>query len=215
PPPRGPPGAPGPPRPAAGAGRGPPPAAGARSAVSATMADWPPAMRRTAASAALRTGSQRCTAAASTLIEKNTLPSPTTTSDSTPACGSGFPSGAETAPRAPRTCSFVTAMSSAPGPQDLLPPTYEMASIGQCGGRKTVDARGEAGTFAPADRSAGPDASPADRSPCREETMAKVAFLGLGVMGYPMAGHLKNKGGHEVTVYNRTAAKADQWVKEF
>ena len=41
--------------------------------------------------------------------------------------------------------------------------------------------------------------------------MAKVAFLGLGVMGYPMAGHLKNKGGHDVTVYNRTAAKADQW----
>jgi 3-hydroxyisobutyrate dehydrogenase-like beta-hydroxyacid dehydrogenase len=36
--------------------------------------------------------------------------------------------------------------------------------------------------------------------------MAKVAFLGLGVMGYPMAGHLKSKGGHEVTVYNRTAA---------
>src|SRR6185437_6133692 len=45
-------------------------------------------------------------------------------------------------------------------------------------------------------------------------TMAKVAFLGLGVMGYPMAGHLKNKGGHDVTVYNRTAAKADQWVKQ-
>src|SRR5690348_17935335 len=45
--------------------------------------------------------------------------------------------------------------------------------------------------------------------------MAKVAFLGLGVMGYPMAGHLKNKGGHEVTVYNRTAAKADQWVKQY
>ena len=45
--------------------------------------------------------------------------------------------------------------------------------------------------------------------------MAKVAFLGLGVMGYPMAGHLKNKGGHEVTVYNRTAAKSEQWVKEF
>jgi 3-hydroxyisobutyrate dehydrogenase len=44
--------------------------------------------------------------------------------------------------------------------------------------------------------------------------MAKVAFLGLGVMGYPMAGHLKNKGGHEVTVYNRTFAKAEQWVKE-
>src|SRR5262245_43339097 len=45
--------------------------------------------------------------------------------------------------------------------------------------------------------------------------MAKVAFLGLGVMGYPMAGHLKNKGGHEVTVYNRTVAKAEQWAKEF
>jgi 3-hydroxyisobutyrate dehydrogenase len=45
--------------------------------------------------------------------------------------------------------------------------------------------------------------------------MAKVAFLGLGVMGYPMAGHLKNKGGHEVTVYNRTAAKGEAWVKEY
>jgi 3-hydroxyisobutyrate dehydrogenase len=45
--------------------------------------------------------------------------------------------------------------------------------------------------------------------------MAKVAFLGLGVMGYPMAGHLKNKGGHEVTVYNRTATKAEQWVKQY
>ena len=45
--------------------------------------------------------------------------------------------------------------------------------------------------------------------------MAKVAFLGLGVMGYPMAGHLKVKGGHEVTVYNRTAAKAEKWVAQF
>jgi 3-hydroxyisobutyrate dehydrogenase len=45
--------------------------------------------------------------------------------------------------------------------------------------------------------------------------MAKVAFLGLGVMGYPMAGHLKTKGGHEMTVYNRTTAKAEQWAKEF
>ncbi|MEQ8297472.1 MAG: NAD(P)-dependent oxidoreductase [Nitratireductor sp.] len=44
--------------------------------------------------------------------------------------------------------------------------------------------------------------------------MAKVAFLGLGVMGYPMAGHLKNKGGHDVTVYNRTAEKAEKWVGE-
>ena len=43
--------------------------------------------------------------------------------------------------------------------------------------------------------------------------MAKLAFLGLGVMGYPMAGHLKAKG-HDVTVYNRTAPKADAWVKE-
>ena len=45
--------------------------------------------------------------------------------------------------------------------------------------------------------------------------MAKVAFLGLGVMGYPMAGHLKTKGGHDVTVYNRSAAKADKWVTQF
>ena len=45
--------------------------------------------------------------------------------------------------------------------------------------------------------------------------MAKVAFLGLGVMGYPMAGHLKNKGGHELTVYNRTAAKAEKWVAQY
>ena len=45
--------------------------------------------------------------------------------------------------------------------------------------------------------------------------MAKVAFIGLGVMGYPMAGHLKVKGGHEVTVYNRTFAKAEKWVAEF
>jgi 3-hydroxyisobutyrate dehydrogenase len=43
--------------------------------------------------------------------------------------------------------------------------------------------------------------------------MAKVAFLGLGVMGYPMARHLKAKG-HEVAVYNRTTAKAEKWVSE-
>jgi 3-hydroxyisobutyrate dehydrogenase len=42
----------------------------------------------------------------------------------------------------------------------------------------------------------------------------KLAFLGLGVMGYPMAGHLA-KAGHHVTVYNRTAAKAAQWVNEY
>jgi 3-hydroxyisobutyrate dehydrogenase-like beta-hydroxyacid dehydrogenase len=44
--------------------------------------------------------------------------------------------------------------------------------------------------------------------------MAKVTFLGLGVMGYPMAGHLLKKGGHQVTVWNRTAAKAQQWASE-
>jgi len=43
--------------------------------------------------------------------------------------------------------------------------------------------------------------------------VAKVAFLGLGVMGYPMAGHLQ-AAGHQVTVYNRTAEKADKWVAE-
>ena len=42
----------------------------------------------------------------------------------------------------------------------------------------------------------------------------KTAFIGLGVMGYPMAGHLK-KAGHDVTVYNRTTAKAEEWAKEF
>jgi len=45
--------------------------------------------------------------------------------------------------------------------------------------------------------------------------MAKVAFLGLGVMGYPMAGHLKTKGGHDVTVYNRTVVKAEKWVEQY
>jgi 3-hydroxyisobutyrate dehydrogenase len=45
--------------------------------------------------------------------------------------------------------------------------------------------------------------------------MAKVAFIGLGVMGYPMAGHLKTKGGHDVCVYNRTSAKAKKWADEF
>ncbi|MEL6885651.1 MAG: NAD(P)-dependent oxidoreductase [Pseudomonadota bacterium] len=44
--------------------------------------------------------------------------------------------------------------------------------------------------------------------------MAKVAFLGLGVMGYPMAGYLQ-KAGHDVTVYNRTTAKAEKWAAEY
>ena len=42
----------------------------------------------------------------------------------------------------------------------------------------------------------------------------KVAFIGLGVMGYPMAGHLANAG-HDVTVYNRTAAKAEKWANTY
>jgi len=44
--------------------------------------------------------------------------------------------------------------------------------------------------------------------------VSKVAFLGLGVMGYPMAGHLKGRGGHDVVVYNRAAARADIWVAQ-
>jgi 3-hydroxyisobutyrate dehydrogenase len=47
----------------------------------------------------------------------------------------------------------------------------------------------------------------------KETIMAKIAFLGLGVMGYPMAGHLK-AAGHEVKVYNRSKAKAESWVAE-
>ena len=42
----------------------------------------------------------------------------------------------------------------------------------------------------------------------------KVSFIGLGVMGYPMAGFI-SKAGHEVTVYNRTKAKAEKWVSEY
>jgi 3-hydroxyisobutyrate dehydrogenase len=45
--------------------------------------------------------------------------------------------------------------------------------------------------------------------------MANVAWIGLGVMGYPMAGHLRKKGGHDLTVYNRNGAKAEAWVKEY
>ncbi|MGD9669969.1 MAG: NAD(P)-dependent oxidoreductase [Hyphomicrobiaceae bacterium] len=45
--------------------------------------------------------------------------------------------------------------------------------------------------------------------------MAKVAWIGLGVMGYPMAGHILKKGGHELTVYNRTMAKSEKWVAEY
>lgn len=45
--------------------------------------------------------------------------------------------------------------------------------------------------------------------------MARVAWIGLGVMGFPMAGHLSKKGGHDVTVYNRSAAKAEAWVEKY
>ncbi|CFX33849.1 Uncharacterized oxidoreductase Sfri_1503 [Candidatus Filomicrobium marinum] len=44
--------------------------------------------------------------------------------------------------------------------------------------------------------------------------MAKVAWIGLGVMGFPMAGHILKKGGHDLVVYNRTAAKAKEWVEQ-
>jgi 3-hydroxyisobutyrate dehydrogenase-like beta-hydroxyacid dehydrogenase len=47
-----------------------------------------------------------------------------------------------------------------------------------------------------------------------KDHITKAAFIGLGVMGYPMAGHLLKKG-FDVTVYNRTAEKADQWIAEY
>lgn len=45
--------------------------------------------------------------------------------------------------------------------------------------------------------------------------MAKVAFIGLGVMGYPMARHLAQRGNHQVTVFNRTTAKAEKWTDDY
>jgi 3-hydroxyisobutyrate dehydrogenase-like beta-hydroxyacid dehydrogenase len=42
-----------------------------------------------------------------------------------------------------------------------------------------------------------------------------VAWIGLGVMGYPMAGHIRKKGGHDLVVYNRNGAKAEAWAKEY
>ena len=44
--------------------------------------------------------------------------------------------------------------------------------------------------------------------------MSKVSFIGLGVMGYPMAGHI-SKAGHDVTFFNRTTSKAEKWTKEY
>jgi 3-hydroxyisobutyrate dehydrogenase len=49
----------------------------------------------------------------------------------------------------------------------------------------------------------------------RRRELSKVAFLGLGTMGFPMAGHLKTRGRHDVIVYNRTAATAAKWVDKF
>ena len=93
------------------AGCGPRAAApGLRSAVKATSADCTPGMARTASSAALRTGSQAFTAAASTVSEKNTLPSVTTMSESTRASGKAVPPGDGTFAKAARTCSLLTAM---------------------------------------------------------------------------------------------------------
>ena len=45
--------------------------------------------------------------------------------------------------------------------------------------------------------------------------MSKVAFIGLGVMGYPMAGHIKMRGGHDVVVFNRTKARAEAWAAQY
>jgi len=47
------------------------------------------------------------------------------------------------------------------------------------------------------------------------KAMSKVAWIGLGVMGYPMAGHLKMRGHHDVVVFNRTRKRADAWVADF
>ena len=174
----------------------------ARSPVSATMADLTPGTARTAASAALRTGSQAGTTAASTVIEKNTLPSLTTTSESLPVPVSGAPSGLFTAASAASTCSLVRHHIPLIRAGRAAPSDKPRASGQRLPRRLTECAR-----FA--------QTQPTNSGRQGRSTMAKVAFLGLGVMGYPMAGHLKNKGGHEVTVYNRTAAKAEQWAKEF
>ncbi|MEM9129574.1 MAG: NAD(P)-dependent oxidoreductase [Pseudomonadota bacterium] len=58
-----------------------------------------------------------------------------------------------------------------------------------------------------------PQARQWSQAAAKEKSMAKLAFLGLGVMGYPMAGHLQ-AAGHDVCVYNRTTSKAEAWVKE-
>src|SRR5882724_3092811 len=89
-----------------GAGGGVEP--GLRSAVSAIMATVTPGMARTAASAATRTLSHARASAASTLIEKNTLPSPTVIADNTPALVKATPRGDVTLDKQSRTCCCVT-----------------------------------------------------------------------------------------------------------
>ena len=64
-------------------------------------------------------------------------------------------------------------------------------------------------------RRSGLSAKPSKQVRSGSYDMAKVSFIGMGVMGYPMAGHLKVKGGHDVTVYNRTLAKAEAWAKQY
>ncbi|MFL7906070.1 NAD(P)-binding domain-containing protein, partial [Azospirillum argentinense] len=60
------------------------------------------------------------------------------------------------------------------------------------------------------------DTTKKDRTMADTATASRsVAFLGLGTMGFPMAGHLAVRGGHRVTVFNRTAAKADAWTARF
>ena len=114
---------------------------GLRSAVSAIMAAVTPGMARTAASACARTLSQARASAASTLIEKNTLPSVTETGDKTLALVKATPRGEATLARASRTCCCVTLKSASPhdfrmrpiersSPKGYLAPTSSARSSG-------------------------------------------------------------------------------------
>ena len=107
-----------------------PPAPDARSPVSATNAEATPGTARTAASARSRTGSHCFTAAASTVMEKKTLPSVTTMSDRVPVAGSGLPSGLETLPSAARTSSFVGIITApGTGPNGLQPHLHRPVTV--------------------------------------------------------------------------------------
>src|SRR5262245_51920900 len=123
--------------PAAGAGRcgAAPPAPPFRSAVSATIADVTPGIARTTSSACLRTDSQAFTCAASTVIEKTTLPSVASTSDSAALLDSGVPSGQLTCARLASTSSFVTAIECSRGKK--VAPPYGARSTGQRGAQPT------------------------------------------------------------------------------